>query len=177
MPKLEPPIGISDFKTIRENGLYYVESLLNGGTVSAPLDDNIVLRDIEQSHNTIWNFLTFSGYLKAVRSWNQGTHSVYELALPNLEVRHFYETSIKLWLSRQIGDQRLSPLLQALLKGDIKKVDPDDDSNPGDAMTSALKQIQDKQYASELRAHGIEPIIGIGIVVEGKRVWVESLRL
>ena len=40
----------------------------------------------------------------------------------------------------------------------------------------ALDQIKDKQYATELRDLGIQRIWGIGIVVDKKQVWVESLK-
>ncbi|MBF0240585.1 MAG: AAA family ATPase, partial [SAR324 cluster bacterium] len=229
-----------------------VEILLSGGTVTAPLDDNIVLRDIDLSHHTIWNFLTFSGYLKPVSRVEQELMPLYELAIPNREVRFFFHTTIQHWLSRQIGDDRLRHLLQALLSGDIKtfgkwlrdmvletlsfhdtagqepervyhafvlgllvnlgqshrvrsnresgygrydvllwpkdpaqrgfvlefkKIDPEDDRNSQNAMTSALKQIQEKDYAAELRAEGVQNILGVGVVVNGKQVWVESILL
>ncbi len=60
---------------------------------------------------------------------------------------------------------------------EFKKVDKEDDKTPQAAMKSALKQIQEKEYATELQAAGIRKITGIGIVVEGKRVWVESIGL
>jgi hypothetical protein len=60
---------------------------------------------------------------------------------------------------------------------EFKKIDKPDDDNEIDAMQSALQQIQDKQYAVDLREQGIQKIWGIGVVVEGKQVWVESLLL
>jgi hypothetical protein len=49
--------------------------------------------------------------------------------------------------------------------------------NAKNAMRSALKQIQTLQYAAELLSHEVKKIWGIGVVVEGKRVWVESIAL
>ncbi|MBF0240351.1 MAG: AAA family ATPase [SAR324 cluster bacterium] len=244
---------VRDLITLSDSDLQHqVETLLAGGTIFAPLDDNIVLRDIEQSHNTIWNFLTFSGYLKPVNRLEQELTPLYELGIPNREVQYFFHTSIQHWLSRQIGERRLHPLLQALLNADVetfedvlremvletlsfhdtagqepekvyhafvlgmlvnlsethrvrsnresgygrydvmllpkdphktgfvlefKKINRHREETGESAMASALKQIQDKHYATELRVAGIQNIIGIGVVVEGKKVWVESLDL
>jgi hypothetical protein len=58
---------------------------------------------------------------------------------------------------------------------EFKKVNRPTDKNEDDAMKSALKQIQEKQYAVELQDQGVKNIWGIGVVVEGKQVWVKSL--
>ena len=40
------------------------------------------------------------------------------------------------------------------------------------AMATALRQIRERDYAAELRACGAQPIHEIGIVFDGKQVWV-----
>ncbi|MDM8561038.1 PD-(D/E)XK nuclease domain-containing protein [Candidatus Parabeggiatoa sp. HSG14] len=60
---------------------------------------------------------------------------------------------------------------------EFKKIDRPDDKDENAAMQSALQQIKDQQYATELQAQGIKHIWGVGIVVEGKQVWVESVLL
>ncbi|MDM8559760.1 AAA family ATPase [Candidatus Parabeggiatoa sp. HSG14] len=57
---------------------------------------------------------------------------------------------------------------------EFKKVNKPEEKNHKTAMKSALDQIQEKQYAVELRDQGVKNIWGIGVVVSGKRVWVES---
>jgi len=42
------------------------------------------------------------------------------------------------------------------------------------ALDNALKQIEEKKYAQELRVRGVEDIIELGIVFDGKRVWVKE---
>ena len=44
-------------------------------------------------------------------------------------------------------------------------------------MKNALKQIQAMNYALELRQVGVQKILGIGVVVHKKKVWVESVAL
>jgi len=60
---------------------------------------------------------------------------------------------------------------------EFKKIDEDDDKTPEAALENALKQIHDKEYASELRAIGIQKIWGIGIVIDGKRVWCQAVKI
>jgi len=60
---------------------------------------------------------------------------------------------------------------------EFKKIDKPEAKNASDAMQSALAQIQKQQYAAELREHEVKQIWGIGGVVSGKRVWVESIAL
>ena len=229
-----------------------LEVLLAGGTPECVLNDNIVLRDIRSSSDTVLNLLTYSGYLKPIRRVGAVGAARYALGIPNQEVRMFYEDSVRLWLHRRIGSQRLDRLLQAFISGDMltfgkilqdmvtavlsyhdtagdepervyhafvlglfvhlqdrytirsnresgygrydvlliphntndagfvlefKKIDKDDDKTPQAALHSALQQIQDKQYAAELQAAGVRTRTGVGVVVDGKRVWVESIDL
>lgn len=60
---------------------------------------------------------------------------------------------------------------------EFKKIDREDDKTPEAALHSALQQIQEKHYAAELQAAGVQNITGIGVVVDGKRVWVGSVAL
>ena len=42
------------------------------------------------------------------------------------------------------------------------------------AMAAALRQIRERDYAADLRACGADPIHEMGVVFDGKRVWVEA---
>jgi len=230
----------------------HIETLLAGGTITTPLNENIVLRDLGDDEQNVWSLLVFSGYLKPVSMTVQRVRPLYELAIPNLEVYSFYEDTLRSWVQQTVGSQRLQQLLRALTQTDFKtfgkllkemvlavlsyhdiagkkpervyhafvlglltnmtasyqirsnresgygrydvlmiplnpnepgfifefkKIDKPEEKNAADAMQSALEQIQKQQYAVELREHGIKKIWGIGVVVSGKRVWVESIAL
>ncbi len=60
---------------------------------------------------------------------------------------------------------------------EFKKVNLKYDKTPKTAMKNALKQIKDRHYALELRQAGVQKILGIGVVVHKKKVWVESVIL
>jgi hypothetical protein len=55
---------------------------------------------------------------------------------------------------------------------EFKVVDEDDDKTLENAVKSALKQIEDKQYETELRAMGITEVYKYGVAFEGKKVKV-----
>lgn len=244
---------LRDLVTRRDFGFQsQIETLLAGGTIETALNENLVLRDWEQDECSIWSLLVFSGYLKPV-SWRlQEDEWIYQLAIPNQEVRSFYRHTLKQWLGQTVGSQLLQNLLRSLLQADwptfgkglkdivltilsyhdtagtepervyhafvlgllthladryqirsnresgygrydvlmiprhptdagfileFKKIDRPDDPSAEAAMQSALQQIQQQQYAAELHAHSVTSIWGIGIVVEGKAVWVESMLL
>jgi hypothetical protein len=229
-----------------------VEILLRGGSIRSALPETIVLRDMAATEENIWSLLTFSGYLKALNPRLDHTRTIYDLSIPNMEVLNFYEDTIKLWLRRHTGDNRLQQLLKALLQEDMtgfeqylsdmvetilsyhdtsgdepervyhafvlgllvnlgaqyevrsnresgygrydvmlipknprqtgfifefKKVNSKYDKTPDNAMKSALRQIEERGYASELRQAGVQKILGIGVVVHHKKVWVQSVLL
>ena len=60
---------------------------------------------------------------------------------------------------------------------EFKKIDEDEGENKEKAMESALSQIREKDYAAELREVGVQRVIGIGVVFEGKRVFVSETEL
>jgi hypothetical protein len=227
-----------------------IETLLAGGTITSPLNENIVLRDLAYNESNIWSLLVFSGYLKPVSITLKEEEPIYEIAIPNIEVRSFYRQTIKQWVQQRIGSKRLQSLLLALTKTDFetfgellkemvltvlsyhdtagqepekvyhafvlgllthlmdryvirsnresgygrydvlmiphnkeepgfifefKKVNRPKEESEVEAMKSALAQIKDKQYATELRELGVTRIWGIGVVVDKKQVWLESL--
>ncbi len=229
-----------------------IETLLAGGSIQTPLNESIVLRDLKNNEQNIWSVLVFSGYLNAESIGFSEDELVYDLTIPNREVRSFYRQTIRLWLHQTMGSQRLRELLDSLtqasfkkfgqllkelvlsvlsyydmagsepervyhafvlgllthlsdrytirsnresgygrydvlmipLQGatdgfvfEFKKIDRPDDNNAAEAMESALDQIKEQEYATELRAQGVKRIWGIGVVVEGKEVWVESVKL
>jgi len=101
-----------------------IETLLTGGTIPTPLNENIVLRDLDltnRDEQNIWSLLVFSGYLKPVNMIQQRFRLIYELAIVNSEVHSFYENTIQSWLQQTMGSIRLRDLLLSLTQADLKK--------------------------------------------------------
>jgi len=60
---------------------------------------------------------------------------------------------------------------------EFKKIDRPDDKDEKQAMQSALQQLREREYVTKLFVQGVTRIWGVGVVVEGKQVWVESVLL
>ncbi|MBK8254497.1 MAG: AAA family ATPase [Polyangiaceae bacterium] len=98
-------------------------ALLHGETIEVPLDDSIVLRDIDQRPDALWNFLLFSGYLKLAKLvFNEGRYTGF-LCIPNKEIQIVYENMFRNWLSKAVPNRgMLDELVQALLNGNATRV-------------------------------------------------------
>jgi hypothetical protein len=57
---------------------------------------------------------------------------------------------------------------------ELKVLDKRRRETPKKALAAALAQIRERDYAAELRARGADPIHEMGIVFEGKRVWMQK---
>ena len=97
------------------------EILLDGGTVKADIDEQIVYSQLDGSAKTLWSLMLASGYLRIDKytSYDEDeddTEREYVLALTNREVRKMFETMIKGWFQAAGG---YSDFIKALLLGDI----------------------------------------------------------
>ena len=96
-----------------------VEALLTDRCITAPIEENVPLRDLTGAH--VWSLLLFSGYLKAVAVRTEGTRTVCDLAIPNREVRGVWEETFLVWIEG--GGTTVAPLHNALLAGDAARVE------------------------------------------------------
>ena len=111
--KLVKQMVIEQGVSIREQ----VSDLISGQSLQYPLNEHIALDEVGNSAEQIWNFLTFTGYLKPVdESYDELNNTIiYDLAIPNLEIRSFYAQSLSAWLRKNLQQaSALQPLLQAL---------------------------------------------------------------
>ena len=63
-----------------------MEPLLRGESVVLPVQENIVLRQLDENPDAIWSFLLFSGYLKPRQTLVHGGPHEIAMAVPNEEV-------------------------------------------------------------------------------------------
>ena len=108
----------ADGSTVQE-----IESLLAGDTIEKQIHENITYGDIEQSEDNLWNFLFFTGYLKAVGKKFQSDEIYLEMKIPNREVRYIYNNTIKEWFLQKTKTIDLSNLYNAILSGDTATVE------------------------------------------------------
>ncbi len=95
-----------------------IEELLAGRTIEKPVHEEITYADISRSQDNLWNFLYFTGYLKAVSEELRGDQLYMRLAIPNRELRSIFKNTVQEWFSDTIKAADLSPLRAALEQGD-----------------------------------------------------------
>jgi hypothetical protein len=97
-----------------------LESLIKGGTIEKPIEENIIFRDIERKDHLLWSFLLFSGYLKYVGKRTANKRMLFSLQIPNLEVGYIYDHLVQGWLEARLENKKLEMMLKALLGGDME---------------------------------------------------------
>ena len=98
-----------------------LEILIKGECVEKEILQDIVMKDIGNSSNTVWSFLLFSGYLKTVeKKIDKEGLIICKLKIPNLEVRYLYKQIITGWFNESIYNENLDLMLKSLTNGDIE---------------------------------------------------------
>ena len=95
-----------------------IEKLIAGGTIEKQIHEDITYGDIHQSQDNLWNFLFFTGYLKAVRQRFEEDTIYLTMRIPNAEIRYIYRNTIREWFERGIRQCDFTPMYQAVFNGD-----------------------------------------------------------
>lgn len=106
-------------KLIREGGRKIkeqFETLLQGGTITSKLDEQIVYNQLGKNDDAIWSFLLASGYLKVVSA--DVKEENYCLALTNYEVKRMFQKMVSGWFGEDSSNY--NDFIKALLLGDKK---------------------------------------------------------
>lgn len=98
-----------------------IETLLQGGTIARPIDENVALPNLANDVDAVFGLLTFSGYLttESAKPTAHGFDCV--LRIPNHEVRAVFESSFADWMRNAgalVGAGALGELTRAMLGGD-----------------------------------------------------------
>ena len=98
-----------------------IEELVNGGSVSSVIHEDIVYADIDVNQESIWSFLLFTGYLKPISSRQIGNFVSYDLVIPNREICSIYQRTILQWFNDATRLRSRADLLRALLSQDTEQ--------------------------------------------------------
>ena len=97
-----------------------LEELIGGRTIEKPVHEDITYSDIYKSQDNLWNFLFFTGYLKAARKRFMERKIYLSMTIPNEEILYIYENHIREWSLQCIEKQDLSGLVTAFEEGDCE---------------------------------------------------------
>ena len=94
-----------------------VEQLINGGTITKAIRQELTYREVEDSIDNIWSVLYSTGYLTCCRRL---PGKKMELALPNREVRELFIDLVKDWFEEmtQADSARINRFCAAFPAGD-----------------------------------------------------------
>ena len=224
-------------------------ALLQGDSVVARIDQNVVYRSLTEDPANIYSLLLVAGYLKTTKKQLQGDGSwLCEVSIPNREIASVYKSEILSHLMQigAMGQATANKIAESLYAPDCRKLQvgigeymkksisfydsgaegfyhglvlglvalmddrykirsnresgdgrydisliPRDLKYPGIIMElksdknldekkleslakEALKQIDDKEYDTEMREEGIEVILKLGIAFSGKKVKIQT---
>ncbi len=97
-----------------------LETLIAGGTIEKPIHEEITYGDIHINADNLWNFLFFTGYLRAAGQRQEDVTVYQRMMIPNKEVKAVYKDSITTWFDRRIKEMDREPLIRALEEGDCE---------------------------------------------------------
>ena len=100
-----------------------IENLIAGGSVEKPVHEEITYAEIYKSQDNLWNFLFFTGYLKAVsRRYSEDT--IYlTLTIPNIEIRYIYRNTIREWFEEKQKGYDAALFYEGMRTGDCGKIE------------------------------------------------------
>jgi len=105
-------------ENIDDNTRNELEGLARGGTIEKPVHEDITYSDIYKSQDNLWNFLFFTGYLKAIDKRFESDTIYLVLQIPNREVRSIYRNKITEWFNNRIKSIDFSGFYNAIINGD-----------------------------------------------------------
>lgn len=100
-----------------------IENLISGGSIEVKIHEDITYDDIHKTKDNLWNFLFFTGYLKAIKQRLEFDSIYMTLQIPNMEIRYIYRNTILDWFENNIVKKDLSELVNAIQSGECEKIE------------------------------------------------------
>ena len=100
-----------------------IEKLIAGETIEKPVHEDITYEDVYRTQDNLWNFLFFTGYLKAVSQRMEGNIIYLTMAIPNEEVRYIYQNTIRDWFEQKQKKYNVSVLYDGLKSGECEQIE------------------------------------------------------
>ena len=99
-----------------------IEKLIAGESLYKRLNENMTYKDAGAKDADLWSLLLMTGYLTTRGKPERG---VYELAIPNREVREIYMEQVRSWFERKAAAEAssLSALYAAFEAGDARTIE------------------------------------------------------
>ncbi|MBW7877318.1 MAG: PD-(D/E)XK nuclease domain-containing protein [Candidatus Cloacimonetes bacterium] len=99
-----------------------LEDLMAGQSITVPLQEQVIFQEIENTPANLWNFLYFTGYLKAINIRYSDEATLVELKIPNVEVSRIFWESVQYWFSQSKSLSLLQNLKRSLIEGEVIEI-------------------------------------------------------
>lgn len=96
------------------------ETLLNGGTISEVIEENLTYNVLTSSEQNLWSLLYLTGYL--TKADNDTNSKETKLKIPNAEVMDIFRKSVSEWFEDSVEQSNRKPLFDALWNGEPDKL-------------------------------------------------------
>ncbi len=144
-----------------------LELLIDGGSIKKKINQELTYRDLYQSLDNLWSVLFTTGYL-TLRGKPEG--DMFELAIPNLEIRQIFVEQIMEWFREETGkdSSSLDALCDAFLSGNAQDVE--ELFNAYLLKTISIRDTSVRKGKKENFYHGIL----LGLLSHREDWWVRS---
>ena len=92
------------------------ETLMNGGTITEVISDELTYDQIEETEQNLWNILLMTGYLTKADS--AATGDAVALKIPNKEIAGIFQDSVAIHFREKLEIPKQEKLMEALWAGD-----------------------------------------------------------
>ena len=92
------------------------ETLMNGGTITQTISEELTYDSVYNSEDNIWSVLLMTGYLTKARP--EETGRTLELRIPNMEIASIFEDSVVALFRASLDKGRQVELMKSLWNGD-----------------------------------------------------------
>ena len=97
-----------------------IENLMAGDTVTKPVHEDITYDEVDKSQDNLWNFMYFTGYLRADELEYRESQIYLKMSIPNKEVAYIYRSNIIEWFRKKVRTMDFTEMYNTILNGDAK---------------------------------------------------------
>ena len=97
-----------------------IERLLKDEEIEVIVDQETVIRGIEENEENIWGLLVGTGYLKVTETINI-SEGLYKVKIPNNEIKELFRSIIREWFNDKVVGNDLRSILKDLVTLNLKE--------------------------------------------------------
>ena len=97
-----------------------IERLLKDEEIEVTVDQETVIRGIEDNEENIWGLLVGTGYLKVTETINI-SEGLYKVKIPNNEIKELFRSIVRDWFNDKVVGNDLRSILKDLVTLNLKE--------------------------------------------------------